>query len=390
MPLPPDAKLLIGRLSAHGDVLQTLPLLAALKAACPTVRVGWLVEESAAPLLVGHPLIDRLHIVRRKSWLAALARRPWQLPRVGAQACGLVRELREAGYHASLDVQGLLKSAIWPVLAGIPQRWGYAGVREQAWRLYTHRLGVYSLREADRPVVFQFLEFLTALGVPVPLANEAAREALRFPLTPLSAQVQADAASLLAGFPSDRPLLALAPATMWASKCWPSTHWQALLDAVSAWPVSLVLLGAPGDAVANDTLLASLPDNNRRFVRNLAGQTDWPVLTALLSRCAVLVGPDSAPLHLAQALASLNVQRQPRIVGLYGPTSPGRTGPVQRAHTVCVAPVACRPCFERVCPLTEPLAHGACMREVSVQTVLSAMAAQLRALGWEAMAHAAD
>ena len=75
------ARILIVRLSAHGDVIHTLPLLAALKKHAPHTHIGWLVEASAAPLLAGHPLIDQLHVSHRKDWLKR-AKNPLNWPRV--------------------------------------------------------------------------------------------------------------------------------------------------------------------------------------------------------------------------------------------------------------------------------------------------------------------
>ncbi|MBK8190263.1 MAG: glycosyltransferase family 9 protein [Vampirovibrionales bacterium] len=381
------SRVLIVRLSAHGDVIQTLPLLSALKRARPDLFIGWLIEESAAPLLERHPLIDRLHVVPRKSWLRRLRHLPAH-PREAfhvAKDVGAMRaELRAMGYDASFDVQGLLKSAIWPAFAGIPQRWGYAGVREQAWRLYTNRLGAYDLRACDRPTVFQFMEFVSALGVSPPDASEKARDALDFPMPPLSSQAQAAADLLLREIPSQRPLIALAPATLWASKRWPESHWRALIEMLAQRSATIALLGSSADADACQALIPLTTDatvcERPAFCLNLAGKTDWPVLAAVLSRCDLLVGPDSAPLHLAQALASGNPQRRPRIVGLYGPTSEGRTGPIQREHRVCVSAVSCRPCFERACPLTAPQARDACMRQLSPSMAIDAIDAQLRAL----------
>jgi ADP-heptose:LPS heptosyltransferase len=61
--------ILIVKLSAIGDVIQTLPMVEALKRQFPRARIDWVVEEDASNLLLSHPRVDRVIISRRKSWV---------------------------------------------------------------------------------------------------------------------------------------------------------------------------------------------------------------------------------------------------------------------------------------------------------------------------------
>lgn len=63
----------VGKVTSLGDVLRTTPLLTALHERHPEARITWLVDEAAAGLLAGNPLIDRV--------LAADAFVPFQLMR---------------------------------------------------------------------------------------------------------------------------------------------------------------------------------------------------------------------------------------------------------------------------------------------------------------------
>jgi ADP-heptose:LPS heptosyltransferase len=53
---------------------------------------------------------------------------------------------------------------------------------------------------------------------------------------------------------------------------------------------------------------------------NLAGKTKLGELGAELARCAVVIGADTGPLHLAVAVGT-------PVIGLYGVTDPVKTGP---------------------------------------------------------------
>lgn len=351
---PPFTRILIVRLSAHGDVIHTLPLLTALKEAWPDLHVGWLTETSAVPLLEYHPLIDRLHVVDRKRWLQQ-GRNPLQWRGVWREVCAMRAALRAEGYEVSLDVQGLLKSAIWPWLADIPHRYGFRATREWADRFYTKRLPPMNLRDSSTPAIQRYLDFASALG-----AKPSEIPPCVFPPVLPAAAHQVETS--LSSIDTSSPMVALAPFTRWASKHWETAYWPRLIALLCEMDAIPVLLGGPGDKTSVAALLDEVSEAHRSRVLNWVGQTDWPTLQALLPRMALLIGPDSAPLHLADAL---NVP----VIGLYGPTAPGRTGPVGKKSTVLSTSLSCQPCFERQCSLKT---HD-CMKQLTPDMV-SAMA----------------
>ncbi|WP_373532893.1 glycosyltransferase family 9 protein [Vampirovibrio sp.] len=357
----PSARILIVRLSAHGDVMHTLPLLASIKRHKPDAFIGWLVEASAAPLLEDHPLIDRLHVVDRKRWMK-LIQNPAQWLLVWREVQSFIGEIQEAGYHISFDVQGLLKSALWPVLSNIPIRYGFKATREFADLLYNRHLPPMSIRDAHTPAVQSYLGFARAIGCPV-----EPPEFVLSPVQPLTAQKVED---LLAGLAHPEwPLVVLAPFTRWPSKHWPLNYWQTLVPELLKLKVRVLMLGAPSNRADADEMVANAnPDR----LANWVGQTDWPDLYALFPRTCLLIGLDSAPLHVADAVNG------PTIIGLYGPTAPGRTGPVGVDHTVLSTALSCQPCFERHCPIQT----HACMTQLTPEIILGVVKQTLTAQGF--------
>jgi heptosyltransferase I len=341
LPLSPTSELspriLIVRLSAHGDVMHTLPLARAIKRQTPEAIIGWLVEASAVSLLEGHPDIDKLHISQRKRWLNE-ARNPLRWPAIIREISMLVRELRSCGYQMSFDVQGLLKSAVWPWLARIPKRYGFKATREWADRFYTQCLPPMIIRDTQPFAVERYLDFARAVGYSVSLPE--------FQVPPVSEGVQQKVNRLLAARQADRLLVVLAPFTRWPTKHWEAEYWPQLILELLKLDVHLAILGAPGDQQATAAMLATLPpEQAQASISNLVGQTDWPDLYALFAQTSVLIGLDSAPLHIANAVGV------PRIIGLYGPTAAGRTGPIGKRHATLSTALSCQPCFERNCPL---------------------------------------
>ena len=102
-------KILFVKLSAIGDVVQTLPALEAVKKTFPRSEVDWVVEEAAADILDGHPLISRLLVSRRKSWTRML-RRPATFLQGVRGILGFLRELRGSRYDIAVDFQGLSRA----------------------------------------------------------------------------------------------------------------------------------------------------------------------------------------------------------------------------------------------------------------------------------------
>lgn len=357
----PSCSILIVRLSAHGDVIHTLPLLHAIREQNPNAKIAWLTEASAAPLLENHPGIDQLHIVQRKRWLH-MAQNPFQWPIIIQEITAFLQALRQANYQFSFDTQGLLKSAIWPFMARIPNRLGYQATRENADRFYTVKLPPMNIRSGETLAIERYLDFARAIG-----CNPSK---LRFTLPPASQVSQQKISALLGDADSNRPLIVLAPFTRWPSKHWIPEYWPQLIAILlREGPCRLAILGAPENQKQVMDLLAQIPSElDASLVFNLAGETAWPDLYVLFQRTRLLIGLDSAPVHIANAVGV------PDIIALFGPTAPGRTGPIGKKHQILSTALACQPCFERKCPLKT----NDCMKQLTPE-VVAAMAYRMLA-----------
>src|ERR671918_2257094 len=114
---PSYERILIVKLSAIGDIIHTLPAVAALRQAYPEAWLAWIVERAGASLLRGNPDLDELIVVDTHAWRAN-----WWM---GLQHIWYVtRHLRRASFDLCIDFQGLLKSALLAYGSGAPQRLG--------------------------------------------------------------------------------------------------------------------------------------------------------------------------------------------------------------------------------------------------------------------------
>lgn len=103
-------RIAIVRLSALGDIVNSLFAIEAIKKAYPHAQIEWICEEAFAPLLQVHPDIDAVHAVAIKR---AKKSRSYAMLR------NTVMLLRALGsFDVIIDLQGLVKSAVVSRLIG--------------------------------------------------------------------------------------------------------------------------------------------------------------------------------------------------------------------------------------------------------------------------------
>ncbi|MCK9376871.1 MAG: lipopolysaccharide heptosyltransferase I [Syntrophobacterales bacterium] len=338
--LPDHPHLLLVKLSSFGDVLHALPTLEALRAAHPGAQITWLVEAAYAPLLAGHPALDEV-------WLA---------PRLhpGELLTGdnptrlrtLLRQLRAQPFDLVVDVQGLLKSAVWVALAKSSRKVGYDRTRELSYLALTERVPPF---DPEAHAVRRYLNLAHYLGAPP--------APLRFRL---GLDAAADTRALLPAT-DDRPLAVLHPGARWATKLWPAASWATLATHLHGRGLRVAITGSAAD----QELATDIIEQSQTPIINLAGRTSLAELAAVLRRARLAVTTDTGAMHLAAALGT-------PLVALFGPTAPWRTGPFGQGHQVVRLDLACSPCFKRRCPaprclsdLTPDLVAAACEKILS-------------------------
>jgi heptosyltransferase-2 len=241
------------------------------------------------------------------------------------------RKLRAQRFDIGILLTNSFGSALLFLLAGIPQRWGYAG---DGRRLLLNRAVRSTDRNAPRHQVHYYLDLVTGLGLkarPPGLlltVPEEEKERTRRFLEEL-------------GVDSRRPLVILSPGAGYGpAKRWPASRFAALASLFQERKDAAVLIiGSAAESDIAATISSSL--KKKPFV--LTGKTTLPQLKSLISLARLFVSNDSGPMHLANAL------RAP-VVGIFGPTDPAVTGPFEQPAAVVKKDVPCWPCSYRKCP----------------------------------------
>ncbi|MGH7846184.1 MAG: glycosyltransferase family 9 protein [Candidatus Binatia bacterium] len=330
--IAPPKRLLVIKPSSFGDIVQSLPVLAALRRGWPDSRIDWLVKEEWAGLLQNHPLIDQVVV---------LAQSITEWPRV-------LKRLRTSGYDMALDLQGLLRSGLLSLATGAPIRAGFVNAREGSPWCYTQRVPIASAAHA----VECYLELIRGLGI-------ATTDAITFPLPEWKREeqwVNDFLAERMA--PTPKPFCVIHPAARWKTKQWPIERYAELADWLTGNRVyGVVLVAGPAQADQVSPMIARL----RAPVVSLVARTTLPQLGALLRRAAFLITNDSGPMHLAAAVGT-------PVVAIFGPTDPRRVGPYGSGHVVLRKPFDCSRCKRNDC-----VQELQCLKAISVADVREAV-----------------
>ncbi len=332
-----------------GDVCLTLPLLDAVRAACPEARVAYVVERDCAPLLEGDPRVDELMVVRHGAGPIG--------------TLGLIGRVRRFAPDLAIDLFCNPRTALWSWFSGARVRVGYPN---KGWRssLYTHHA-----RPRTLSAVGFHLASLEALGWggadrPWSSGRAIAAEAPQ-PRLHVSEKAREEARAGLRelGVDPDAPLVGFHPGARWPTRRWGVERYADLAAAfLAAEPRGIALItGGPDDARP----AIEIADRLKRRARAV---TDWPLarFVALQSMCRAFVCGDSGPMHTAAAAGTPTL-------GILSRNRPAMFFPYTEAHghRAYYARVECSPCDRDECPDLR------CLRRLTVEGAWERLAGML-------------
>ncbi|PYS24455.1 MAG: lipopolysaccharide heptosyltransferase I [Acidobacteria bacterium] len=343
-------RILIVKLGSIGDVVHTLPSLAAMRRALPEAEISWVVERRASEILRDNPLLNRLIEIDTKALRRGLM--SGETLRAPRQQ---LRLLRASAFDLALDFQGLIKSAMIARLSGAGRIVGFAReeLREPPSRILLHE----SVSIPTGLHVIQKNLALVGAALEISIPTEEAE--LEFPITiEPSHEIEAD---LIASETEGRYAI-LNPGGGWPTKLWSAEKFGTLADEL--WNHfglhSLVASGPGEDELTQRALSTSKSGKAKAVSVSLKG------FCALAKGAQVYVGGETGPTHLAIAMHT-------PVVGLLGPTEWWRNGSPY-SEDVCVerTDIGCREnCHRRSC------SQWICM-DIEVERVLSAVEERLR------------
>lgn len=299
LPAVPD-NICIVMMSAVGDAVHVLPVINALKRANPRTRITWVLQPGPASLVRGHRSVDEIIVFDRARGLAAFA--------------GVGAELAKRRFDLVMNLQVYFKAGIVTALTNAPVRLGFdrARARDFNW-LFTNR------KIPGSPVQHvqdQYFEFLAALGVsPDPVEWDLGP-------WPQEGEWQRRFKSSI-----DRPIASIVVGTSKPEKDWVPERWAKIADALhEKFGMQVVLVGAKSEReLAAERIVL---ERARQRPRSELG-SGLRNLVSILDASALVLSPDTGPLHMAVALDR-------PVISLMGYTNPKRTGPYRRFQDLII------------------------------------------------------
>jgi len=324
-------RILIIKLGSIGDVVNTLPMVNALKGGIPEAELGWLIEPKSHPIVEGHRSVDKFIIHRRSAGLKS--------------AQEALKEIRGFKPDIVIDLQRILRSSFFTFFSGCPRRLGFDRHRckEYSW-LFTNE----KILPGDRNnhMVYQYLEFAAHLGLGKP--------GIRFDI-PVSDQDRSSAGELIRVAGAENDFIALNIGAAKPSNRWPAEHWAELAGLILDRTDRTVILTGGAEDEGRGRIISRLTGKGGKLI-DCTGRTSLKELGGLFLSANTVVTGDTGPMHIASALGV-------RTIGIFGPADPGRTGPFRHLDLVVRSDVSCAPCGRRNCSDLK------CMEAITAETV---------------------
>lgn len=285
----PPEHVAILRLSALGDATHVVPLVRTIRHSWPQTRITWIIGRGERMLLDGLEGVEFV-VYDKKTGFSGM-RELWQ-------------RLAHHRFDALLQMQLAARANLLALGIDAPLRVGYDRARSKE----GHGLVI------NRRIPEGGTHVLDVLGrFAIPLGLEQTDVEWRLPVPEAAREWAAQQ------LPGDVPTLIVSPCSSHALRNWLPERYAAVADhAAREHGYRIAICGGRSDLERRmaDAILAAM----KMPAIDLVGRDTLKQLMALLERADILLGPDSGPVHIANALGT-------RVVGLYACTDAERSGP---------------------------------------------------------------
>lgn len=301
-------RILIIKPSALGDIALALPALASIRKSFPQAQITWLVRKEFAPLLEMTDNLDKTILFDRK-----LLGKWFRSRKAFVELISFFKTLSSSHFDLVIDLQGLFRTGLFAWITGSSRRFGIKGAREFAGIFYTDRVA----QDIDSA-------HLVDLNSKIISAAGGTEIVYDYGLT-IDPFAESMVDQILAENDCQQKKYAvLITGAAHSNKCWPIEKFAEIADRLhDQFGLSVIAIGTDMDkpAVEQLTKLA------KTDVIDLATKTNIKVLTALMSKAAMVISNDTGPGHIAQATGV-------PLVMIFGPTNPARIYPYKKPQSV--------------------------------------------------------
>jgi ADP-heptose:LPS heptosyltransferase len=303
------------------------------------------VDTAFADLVRGQPEVDEVLLHRRRRWGQDL-HRPWSVPRATTEILTFAKDLRNRSFDVALDFQGNLKSGLWSWVSGAPVRVGFAPPASKEFNFIFNNVHV-RIQPGPRKRILKHIDLLEGLDI----REEEVPSGYHVEETHRSVYLDFLREAGIAG----RQIALLSPGTsrFGAYKRWRADSWTSLARLLDG-EANLVPVFAWG--AGEEDFARELAASAHGVLKIPDRSTGFGELAAFAEGADLLVGVDSAPMHLAHLLG------KPTTI-IFGPTDPALYAPFLAPHETVRTDLPCMPCRTRGCD------DRRCLDEISPEAV---------------------
>lgn len=333
-------KILVIGPSWVGDMVMSQSLYKALKQKYPQATIDVLAPAWCEPILARMPEVNR-SIEMPIGHGAFDIKGRWKIG----------RGLKSEGYTHAFILPNSAKSALIPLIAGIPQRIGWKG--EMRYGLLT------DLRPDKRLFQYYVERFVALASDKKSMKQEVKLESCPRPALSVDTQAQTNTFNKF-GLLNERTIVGMCPgAEFGPAKRWPDRHYAEVAEHAIQQGQQVWLFGSGKDREVTEKIRDALTKEAQAHCYNLAGSTSLIEAVDLLAACDTVVSNDSGLMHISAAVGA-------NVIAVYGSSSPDYTPPLTDKLTIVHTNIECRPCFKRECPL----GHMDCLNKLEPDQVI--------------------
>jgi len=287
------------RLSAIGDVCNSVAAVQAIQRKWPDTTITWVIGKVEAMLLEGMPGIE--FVIFDKG--------------AGLQGYkDLKATLKGRKFDVLLQMQVALRASLASLCIKAKFKVGFDKKRakEAHWLFVNRRIA----KQKEPHVLDGFMAFAQVVGV------SDINPVWDMPLP------RADDEWAKARFNEKKRTLVISPAASKAERNWNTEGYAAICDHAAKRGWDVILCGGPTATEKEiGENITALCDSTPK---NMIGQTTLKQLLGMVKHADIVLAPDTGPTHMAVAMGT-------HVIGLYAHSNPGRTGPYfSREYVVSV------------------------------------------------------
>lgn len=328
-------RILIVQTAFIGDVILITPLIKAVRELYPQAAIDVMVVPAAAKLLENNPHVNTvISYPKRKNAILTMLQ--------------MIISIRSKRYNLVISPHSSARTHILLWLAGIPIRIGFD--RGPApWLLTAKIKHPNNMHKINKNLALLKLLSPLDFGMQTEL----------FPSV-----LDKEKADILCQPFMRKPTIAIAPGSIWATKCWDIECYRDLCLQLLDNGCAIVLIGGDTDKEKCEYLEHSAQLHDKQAsILNLSGKTNLLESAAVIAKCKLMLCNDSGALHIANAMKT-------RVFAFFGPTVPAiGYYPYREGDKVFQTELSCRPCGSHGSAKC-PLSHHNCMKAISAAEVL--------------------